>query len=341
MMPRILILTDPNEAYSYRPRTRYLCDYLHKVGYSIRQIDGIIVNENTPEDWYQAFLQRIVSVVSDKRHQTYTDEVLQQIEGEDFDCVLCASSTPIYLSTALEIAKKRHIKLVVDIRNLEEQIPQLHHIKQRHQRDMVLSESDCVITTTPWHRAFIRNLNSKVHLIWDGYDPSLFYPENVKTDKFIIGYFGQVYRFQHPELIEYIVHEIGKPDIELAWHTPEYNTLTPEQIPDKMRQCAILLSLTDSKAHGFIPNQFYEALGCEKPVLCVPSDQGLLAEVINATNAGLASSDRDEIKAFILNKYEEWKRQGYTRQTVINKEQFSRETQTKQMEHILSRLCRE
>ena len=81
--------------------------------------------------------------------------------------------------------------------------------------------------------------------------------------------------------------------------------------------------------------KFYEALGCEKPVLCTPSDKGILADTIQFTNAGLASSDMKEIKAFILDKYAEWKHQGFTRQAVSNKDQFNRYIQAQEFENLL------
>ena len=80
--------------------------------------------------------------------------------------------------------------------------------------------------------------------------------------------------------------------------------------------------------------KFFEALGCEKPILCTPSNTEELAQTIRNTNAGLASSSIDEVKAFIIEKYKEWQQQGYTRQAVINKGQFSREKQALLFEQL-------
>ena len=44
--------------------------------------------------------------------------------------------------------------------------------------------------------------------------------------------------------------------------------------------------------------------------------------------------DIEEIKAFILDKYHEWKATGYTHQAVRNKESFSREKQAEQFEQL-------
>ena len=80
--------------------------------------------------------------------------------------------------------------------------------------------------------------------------------------------------------------------------------------------------------------KFYEALGCEKPVLCVPSDESVLAATIRDTNAGIATDNKEEIKQFILEKYHEWQANGYTHQEVRHKEQFSREYQARQFEEL-------
>ena len=80
--------------------------------------------------------------------------------------------------------------------------------------------------------------------------------------------------------------------------------------------------------------KFYEALGCEKPVLCVPSDESVLAATIRDTNAGIATDNKEEIKQFILEKYREWKANGCTHQAVQHKEQFSREYQARQFEEL-------
>ena len=98
-----------------------------------------------------------------------------------------------------------------------------------------------------------------------------------------------------------------------------------------------MVVLTSKTAKGMMTTKFFEALGSEKPVLCVPGDEGSLAEVIRQTNAGITADTVDEIEAFILNKYAEWQAQGYTRQAVDlqAKAAFSRLEQAKQMEELL------
>lgn len=81
--------------------------------------------------------------------------------------------------------------------------------------------------------------------------------------------------------------------------------------------------------------KFYEALGVEKPVLCVRSDEECLAQVIEETHAGLAGTNVQEVADFVLNQHHEWQRNGYTRQVVQNKQLFTRQYQSQQIEALL------
>ena len=119
--------------------------------------------------------------------------------------------------------------------------------------------------------------------------------------------------------------------------------VSPENIPDVLHQSSIILVLsnktTENGPFGIMTTKFFEALGVEKPILCVRSDESCLADAIRETNAGLAATDVEEVKAFILEKYEEWKRNGYTRQQVnVEKKQlFSRQFQAKQFVQIFEK----
>ena len=82
--------------------------------------------------------------------------------------------------------------------------------------------------------------------------------------------------------------------------------------------------------------KFFEALGVEKPVLCVRSDESCLAQVINETECGLAATSVEEVKDFILYHYNQWQQNGYTRINVKNKELFTRQNQALLFEEIFN-----
>lgn len=362
MSKRILILTDPYGKPSFGPRLRYMCDYLVRNGYEIRVIteefEPIPFEHNYPittialyKNKYDWAIKSLRSLLFDWKNKIFTRKVRELIRDEEYDLVYCTTFSTFPLPTALAIAREKHIPLHVDIRDLDEQVPNAQYQSHRDwwtiffrnwykqtnitRRNAVLCQADSIATISPWHRAFLKHFNSNVHLIWNGYDPQVFYPDDIPSEKFLIGYFGKVYPFQHPELIEEIIRSMDNPEIQLDWHTPEHNPLPLGKVADGIRRCSILLVLTDPRAHGMMTTKFYEALGCEKPILCIPSDNGLLAEVIKATNAGLSSSDPEEIKSFILEQYAIWKKQRFTHQDIKMKESFSRETLARQTEQIL------
>jgi hypothetical protein len=101
-----------------------------------------------------------------------------------------------------------------------------------------------------------------------------------------------------------------------------------------MHQSSILLVLTtrstEDGTHGIMGTKFFENMGVEKPVLCVRSDEECLAQVISETQAGLAATEVEQVKTFVMEKYQEWKKNGFTRQTAKNKELFTRQQQAEQ-----------
>jgi hypothetical protein len=84
----------------------------------------------------------------------------------------------------------------------------------------------------------------------------------------------------------------------------------------------------------------FEYMAVEKPVLCVRSDEGCLAETICETQSGIAACTVEQVECFILEKYAEWQQNGYTHQTVGRQkvQQFSRKEQAGQFIRIFEAL---
>jgi hypothetical protein len=210
------------------------------------------------------------------------------------------------------------------------------HIRRRNR---VLRAADAVSTVSPWHVDFIRQFNPDTQLVYNGFAPKQFYPEDVPSDCFCVTYIGSLFDWQQPALttVKDVLGSLPS-DIRLEIHTPQHDAITHNRLGDAIRRSSIMLVFTHPGTHGMLTTKFYEALGCEKPILCVPSDQGALAELIAYTNTGIATDDKDAIRAFIKEKYHEWQQNGFTRQAVQHREQFSRETQSAHMETIINRL---
>ena len=364
MKPRILIITDPPAAPGYLPRVRFLCDYLYEKGYSIilltEEYEKLLFTHNYPIytistygyslfDWA---VKSLWSLLTDWHNRHFAAQAEKILKNEEFDMVLCSSFSCFPLPAAWKIAQKRHIPLVTDIRDLDEQVDHSHYQYHHQQwwtkpflglyrainvkrRNHILRQANQIISISPWHVDFLKTFNSNVHLIYNGFDPSQFYAKDVSTQKFRITYIGSLFSFQDPTPLQMAVQELQLPDIEVVFHTPQKDPVLHTEIGNTIRQSSIMLVLTARHTHGMMTTKFFEALGCEKPILCIPSDNGLLAQTIQDTNAGIATDDVEAIKAFIVDKYEEWKAKGFTHQPIENKEQFNRLHQATEFENIL------
>jgi len=235
-------------------------------------------------------------------------------------------------------------------------------------RNKVLAAANHVVTISPWHRELLSRYNPSTHLIYNGFDEQEFYPQDVPADKFTISYAGKIYdlHFRDPRLLFAALQQliekrqISPKDVEVVFHidkgsisdlealVKEYGLeaichisgyIPKTELLPLMHRSSILLVLTCKStpqgAHGIMGTKFYEALGVEKPVLCIRSDEECLAQVIEETHAGLAGTDVASVEAFIRATHNEWKKNGFTHQAVQHKHLFSRQTQSEQIEQLL------
>ena len=246
-------------------------------------------------------------------------------------------------------------------------IGKLYESKQLRMRNRVLKRADAVTSVSPWHKQVLAQYNERTHMIYNGYDEQLFVAKDVKSEVFQLAYLGKLYstKLRDPRLLFAALKEllaeglINQNEIRVLFHVDEegkgqLQQLAEEyqinqvvdiqgyipraEIIDVMHKSSILLVLTTKSTpqgtHGIMGTKFFENMGVEKPVLCVRSDEECLAQVITETQAGLAATNVEDVKAFVLEKYQEWKQNGYTRQKAQHKEQFTRQHQAEQFEQL-------
>lgn len=232
-------------------------------------------------------------------------------------------------------------------------------------RNRQLRQADAITTVSPWHVDFLKHLNPHTYLVYNGYDEKQFVPADVVSQEFILSYCGNFFGLpiHNPELLFSALRQL--PDIPYRLHCYTgkegqallrtwasrygitdriecHDFMAYTAIPAVYHESSILLVFTNTASaqnvHGLMTTKFFEALGVEKPVLCVRSDEECLAQVIRDTNAGLAATTEEEVCRFIRDKYAEWKAKGFTRQPVLNKQLFSRRYQAQQIEEIIEKL---
>lgn len=249
-------------------------------------------------------------------------------------------------------------------------VSKLYETIQLKHRNKVLRDAQAISSVSSWHQAVLTQYNSQSHLIYNGFDEDEFTPCDIVASKFRISYTGKIYNtlLRDPRLAFQAIRElidenrIDASKVEFVFHIDQQSRAEVQQLANDynighlcringyipktallsfLHQSSILLVLTcpstPEGTHGIMGTKFYEALGVEKPVLCVHSDEECLAEVIGRTQAGVAATNVAQTKQFLLAKYDEWQRTGFTRQCVLTKEKqlFTRQFESAQFEQIL------
>lgn len=235
----------------------------------------------------------------------------------------------------------------------------------KKRRNSVLRQSSAIISVSPWHVDFLTHYQRKSFLVYNGYDERLFYPRATKCDTFKIVYTGRMMdrEIRDPGLLFEALREL-KPvceKMEVEWwcdhHTEQMIRDLSERygVSDRMRyqgfgnhndmprvlnEASVVLVLSNktdnNQPRGVMTTKYFEALGCERPILLVRSDEAELSHHIQWMGAGVACVSKEEVIAFLHDKYDEWKRNGVTRVNYLqDKSVYSRNNEAKQFVEIL------
>ena len=391
-LKRILIITDAVTKPLYTPRVRNLYHYFSqkdiKIDWFTEQHEEIPSNFNLKLHQIPFYkhngllgkiewsIKNILNLLFDYKNNFFAKKVLTATQNKNYDLVFCSTFHTFGLKAALKVAQKQNIPLHLDLRDIAEQcdtneynnskialglISKIYRNINISRRNQILKQAHSITTVSPWHVNFLKQFNPNTHLIYNGYDSTLFQPRTTKTNYFDIIYTGKWYSptLQDPTLLFQALAEINNPQIRLIWYTnadvhsqisklaQQHNLTTPliinnyvpnNEIPNLLNRSSIILVLTNKGNHGIMTTKFFEAIGVEKPILCVRSDEECLAQTIKETNAGLAATNVEELKEFILYHYNEWQQNGYTHINITNKEHFSRQNQAIQFEKIFNQV---
>lgn len=318
---------------------------------------------------------------------------LKIMEETSFDIILCSSYRSFPLPAALMIARKTGLPLISDIRDIIEQYPKnefftsyippipllkdlfISVFKKRSikERNRVLRASDHVTTVSAWHKQLLEQQNPNTSLIYNGFDPELFYPAPIANELFTITYTGRLHslEMQDPDLLFRAIRRLDQDKIitpqlcRLVWYVNKHssqllneksqsydldrymdikNYVPANQIPEILNSSSILLLLTNiarkGGPQGIMGTKTFEYLAVQKPVLCVRSDEGCLENTIQEINAGIAARNEEEVYDFIKHHFEIWKQNGATKAD-IKKDKlslFSRKEQASQFIRIFEQV---
>lgn len=401
---KILIVCDQFPP-AFGPRMGYLCKYLHQWGHEVDVASEVLDDQRFgylsefPDhrvdiDYYKGSsgrkrkMKRVFTLLKDisfhYKDRFLVRKVLSQKEIRNYDLVICSTYRTFPLRAGLHLAQHFKVPFIADLRDIIEQYPDTSYIAQSipagplspiierlftrwllKERNRVLKQASAVTTVSPWHQQFLSRFNPNTHLIYNGYDPEIFYPEAGKQDQFRICFTGRMISLENrnPDwLFEAVAQldlegQISDRDFRLCWYvdnqTREYlekaskkrgiekymdihGFVPASEIPGVLNQSCLLLQLAapadGNGPKGVMTTKIFEALAVGKPLLLVQSDRSFLAQIINRYQCGLAAESPEQVKDFILKTYELWKRQGSIGTSVHPQveELFSREKQARQ-----------
>ncbi|MDR1500726.1 MAG: glycosyltransferase [Tannerellaceae bacterium] len=334
--------------------------------------------------WLATFALDLLTCYKDRRIYR---EASRLIGRHAFGLIVCSSFRDFPLIAAGRAARKYHLPLLVDIRDVIEQYAGNEFItqpipaglewilapafrrKSLARRNRALKEACHVTSVSPWHVELLKTYNPKVELIYNGYDPEVFFPQNIATERFLITYTGRLFSraMRDPgllfEAIDILSREgfISPLTFRVQWYVDEASEaiiaggaaesgvteymdfkgyISAHEIPSALNHSSILLLLANKTSakgpKGIMTTKVFESLAVEKPILCIRSDESYLEELLLASRSGLAAKECGEVCAFIRHHYSQWLEKGYT-SVDVNREltcSFSREKQAEQFMRI-------
>lgn len=402
---KILILCDMFPP-AFGPRMGYLTKYLHQAGHSVSVITEHIEDDTfrflshgvdahhltfpSRKDkvrWFLFFLLNLLFGLKSKAFVKRADKLIR--EQGPYDILLCSTYRLFPLPAALTLSQKHGIPLVADLRDILEQYSGDEFISVRfqtikcldrlivraykahllRQRNKVLCRADAITTVSPWHVEQMKRHNTRVELIFNGYDPELFFPERLPTPRFSITFTGRILSLSMRDprpLFEAIAllsrdKKIDAHTFGVQWYTDEeskamllpliaeyhiqdfmhFNGYVPANaIPRILNESAILLQLTNKAdttgPQGVMTTKLFESLAVRKPLLCVRNDKGCLEQTIREARAGISASTAQEAYDFILKHYHVWQEKGWTSSETDEEvlKQYSRKEQAEQFANL-------
>lgn len=405
---RILIFGETMLPPAYLPRVRYFCSYFIEKGWEVDWIvetsdymdyfpDGVSLlaidyykfkkGFSSKIEWIFKFL---LNLIWDYKGRFFFKNSQHFIANKHYDVVFCSSCFTFPLTTAARVAKKMNIPLFVDLRDIAEQSPDDHHYLAQKppkllgnfiinsykkinikRRNNVLNIATGVTTVSPWHVQTLSKNNPRTYLIYNGFDENKFLPENIKTERFTISYFGRIYNeeMRNPNLLFEAIQQLNEKKIltpqntAINWFvdrdsmniiqkithryklddfTHYFDFIEPDKLSDEMNRSSVMLVLgngiVNKRYFGIMTTKLFEAFGTNRPVLCIPDNSDNLSEIVKKTHCGLVSSDANEVEKFLLAVFLEWQKKGSTAGTLSEELRmtFSRKKGAEILEKIVN-----
>lgn len=276
----------------------------------------------------------------------YADYITQLASKEKYDYILVSCPPLSILKIASEICNKFGIKLLVDIRDFENDIilhtntPTTftrkiqHEILMRYFKGWV-SNATAVFTVSPALTDYIaKRTHKEAFTLMNGFDDFISeIKEDSYKDAFNVSVIGTIYPGESlSALLEGIRHIFEKyPEIKIKFNLigvksiPEVadefaRIIPPESLNlthrmDRLDALKIaaksqLLLMAGFESRGVYTTKVFEYLALNKNIIQMPGDRDVVEALLNYTQGGSALYSPEEFCKQVIAWYQEWEREG-------------------------------
>lgn len=271
----------------------------------------------------------------------------------------------------LELKKEfPNLKWVADFRDPWTEISYFKHLKltkssdEKHRdlEQIVFQTADITLATSFTDAENFRNKGANAFCITNGYDGNE-HTVKVKNEKFTLSYIGVLEQLRNPEVLWKVLNElilknegfkkdfelqfVGRVDDKILKNLEETNLknalnnvgyVSHSEANQRMQNSDLLLitNFPDAQSKGIIPGKIFEYLATGNSIVSFGPKESDVKKILAETNSGkhFSYDDTEEVKHYILQKYEEWKGGVYLSGTK-NIDQFSRRNLTQQLSVLL------
>lgn len=297
------------------------------------------------------------------------------LKNDSFDAIISSSYPLTSHLIAKNLKNKYGVPWVADLRDLWTQNHYYSHtlirtLMERKLETKTLAIADALVATTPYSAEKLRKLHKKrIYSITNGFSYEETDKDEAKlTDKFTITYSGGLYLGKRdPIKLFQAVNElisdkiIDSSDIEIRFYGPkeswleeEIRSFNLEKIAklygsvdrmvslEKQRESQILLLLLwdHPEDKNICPAKIFDYFGSKRPILAIGGSSGFVKDIFDETNVGIFAISIDEIKNFLVNSYNEWKRNSqvayHAKISSINK--YSHREMAKKFSEVLNEI---
>lgn len=268
------------------------------------------------------------------------------LSAERYDAIITTSPPLSSAWLGNKLRQKHGLPLIVDIRDLPDEFDSSRKSSIVRANAKILQKSiqDAIGATTvsdPLRDALRHRYRfpSSLATVTNGFDPSLVkFRQSSPTETFAIGYFGILYANRRIDLLLRAVSEIRRlnadcKNIEVNLFGPIskkmidstlLNNLESQlhfhgKVPyaeaiEAMHRSSLLINFASEGCEGILPTKIFEYAVTGRPMLSIPSDNGVIDKFISSAGVGRTADSVESIKETILHHLKEWKSTGITRQ---------------------------